>query len=232
MPSMSCVDFFQKMLPIGQDNSVTLFSENFSKLCGEYRVDVCKNAFNEGRAMFCAESMYGVPPIRDMVQDFGILPPHKCDLEQKEYASLINGHGTCVSVPTTVSVDRCDSLGRIIEDMAYYSMDTVRPAFIEKTLKGKFARDNDSADMIDIIIKSLRIDYTQLLASYGLSIEGDIRSMMNKGSTEIASLLATKKESWEQKLEKISDEFLALQKKRVSRNRSRVTGSTGLLALT
>ena len=52
-------------------------------------------------------------------------------------------------MPITNTED--DLAGRLIEDMAYQSSITVRPAYYDVTLKGKVSRDNDSGDMLDII---------------------------------------------------------------------------------
>lgn len=201
-------DYLQKMLPSAQDDSVTLYSDNYSKLGGNYRVDVCTNAFNEGRSMFWLEAMYGVPSLRDMDNDFGILPTPKYDEAQDEYFSFIHTiHASSIVIPITVPTEYRDTVGRIVEDMAYISSKTVRPAFIETTIKGKYTRDDDSADMIDIVMNGIRVDYTLLLNNYGLSIDSDMRSAMDKGSTDIASLFATKKDTWTSILEKYCDNF-------------------------
>ena len=73
-----------------------------------------------------------------------------------------------MSIPVTVPENRLDVVGRIVEDMAYESSELVRPAFIERTIKGKYARDTESADMIDIVMNGISTDYTLLLNTYGL----------------------------------------------------------------
>lgn len=187
-------------MPVSQDNEVVLYSENYKHLGGNYRVDVCQNAFNEGRALFWLEAMYGVPTLRNMERDFGILPVPKFDESKENYASFIHtGHGSSVTIPVTVR--DTDMVGRVLEDLTYDSAD-VRDAFIETTLKGKYARDNESADMIDIIINNIRTDYALLLNTYGLQLDNDMRTMMNSGSTEISSLFASKSESYNAAIEK------------------------------
>ena len=202
------INYLQKMLPSAQDDTVTLYSENYLKLGGNSRIDVCTNAFNEGRAMFWLEAMYGVPSFRDMGNDFGILPTPKYDEKQESYTSFIHTfHGSSLSIPVTVPENRLDVVGRIVEDMAYESSELVRPAFIERTIKGKYARDTESADMIDIVMNGISTDYTLLLNTYGLSIDGDMRKFMDKGSTEVTSLFAEKADKWTSILEKYCDNF-------------------------
>ncbi len=201
------INYLQKLMPISQDEEVVLYSENYAKLGGNYRVDVCKNAFAEGRSLFWLEAMYGVPSLRDMEMDFGILPAPKFDAEQEDYASFIHTtSGSSLVVPVTVG--DTDRVGRVIEDLTYNSSG-VRDAFVEVTLKGKLARDNDSADMIDIIIDSIRTDYALLLNAYGLALDGDMRGYMNSGSTDISSLFASKGEAYESALAKYCDAISA-----------------------
>lgn len=202
------IDYLQKMLPSAQDETVTLYSENYSRLGGNYRIDVCTKAFNEGRSMFWLEAMYGVPSLRDMGNDFGILPIPKYDENQENYSAFIHTiHGSSLVVPITLPKDRMTLVGRVMEDMAYYSSELVRPAFIDTTLKGKYARDNDSADMIDIVISNIRTDYALILNSYGLSIDKDMRSALDNGSTNVASLFAEKKDSWDAILKDYCEKF-------------------------
>ncbi len=183
------MNVLQKLMPISQDQTVTLYSENYKSLGGNYRIDVCQNAFNEGRALMWLEAMYGVPALRDMENDFGILPVPKYNEAQEHYGSFIHtSHGSCVAVPTTVK--SAEMIGTVLEDITYESSLTVRPAFIETTLKGKYARDNESADMIDLIINNIRTDYGLLLVGYGLGTDTDMRRLMDKGSTDAASVLA------------------------------------------
>ena len=61
--------------------------------------------------------------------------------------------------------------------------------------------------MIDIVMNGISTDYTLLLNTYGLSIDSDMRKLMDKGATEVASLFAEKAENWKSILEKYSDNF-------------------------
>ena len=100
-----------------------------------------------------------------------------------------------------ITVSDTDMVGRVLEDLTYASAG-VRAAFIDTTLKGKYARDNDSADMIDLIINNIRTDYALLLNTSGLTLDSDLRSAMDKGSTDIGSLFAAKLEPYQTALDK------------------------------
>ncbi len=198
------ISFIQKLMPLSLDPTVTLYSEFYKSLGGSYRTEVCQNAFMEGRALFWLEALYGVPTLRDMEYDFGILPVPKYDEKQEKYSAFIHTtHASSISIPKT-NTDT-DKTGRIIEDMTYYTTSTVKPSFIETTLKGKFSRDNDSEDMIDIILQKLRADLGIVLNYSGLTIDGDLRSYMDKGSSDISSLYAKKLEVYNSAIKKVTD---------------------------
>ncbi len=200
------ISSLQTMMPISQDAEVCLYSENYKHLGGNYRIDVCQNAFNEGRALFWLEAMYGVPDLREMENDFGILPVPKFSETQEGYSSFIHpGHASCVVVPVTAA--DLELTGSVLEDMAWYSSTTVRDAFVETTLKGKYARDNDSAESIDVIMNSIRMDYGLLLVGYGLTIDSGMRGLMDKGSTDITSFFAANAEKYTAVLDKYCASF-------------------------
>ena len=200
------ISTLQRLMPISGDPTVCLYSENFKHIGGNYRMDVCQNAFFEGRALFWLEAMYGVTTLRSMELDFGILPVPKYSEEQKDYSSFIHTvHGSSVAVPLTVTDPALT--GSILEELSYLSSGGARDAFIEKNLKGKISRDNESARSIDIIMNSICSDYTLLLTSYGLTIDTDMRKLMDQASTDVMSVFEKNTSKYEKILTKFNDAF-------------------------
>ena len=200
------ISTLQRLMPISGDPTVCLYSENFKHVGGNYRIDVCQNAFFEGRALFWLEAMYGVTSLRSMELDFGILPVPKYSEEQKDYSAFIHTvHGSSVAVPLTVKDPALT--GSILEELSYLSSGGARDAFIEKNLKGKISRDNESARSIDIIMNSICTDYTLLLTSYGLTIDSDMRKLMDKASTDVMSVFEKGVSKYEKILTKFNDTF-------------------------
>ena len=87
------------------------------------------------------------------------------------------------------------SNGMILEDMSFYSMELVRPAYFEKTLSGKIARDEDSIEMLEIITQSVAYDPAFLLLHNGiLHWRNGLRRAITQG-TPAASFVASQIES-------------------------------------
>ncbi len=107
--------------------------------------------FGENHALYGWATVSTIIKLRSSDIDFGILPAPKYDEEQEEYITSPHAYGnTMLTVPVTMS-DRLDETGFILEAFAAKSADVVTPAFYDKTLVGKSTRDNESAEILDMI---------------------------------------------------------------------------------
>ena len=154
--------------------------------------------FKENRALFVAMTGTNTVLFKDMESDFGIIPLPKYDASQPEYYTHCQPWGSAaVCVPVTCT--NLDRTGMIIEAMAAGGRYTSTPAAYEITLKTKYARDEESEKMLDIICEGSSYDfahiydwggiYTQLcnviakgdsFASKFESIEGKAQAAMEK----------------------------------------------------
>lgn len=106
--------------------------------------------FRNAHTLFTAAYINEVSALRDMDDDIGILPPPKFTEEQKNYRSLVEG-GALAVILKTLSPDRYENVGILLNALAYYSRQEVIPAYIEVLLKTKVSRDEESAAMIELI---------------------------------------------------------------------------------
>ncbi len=141
--------------------------------------------FASGTALFFTELICSVSGLREMDDDFGIIPAPKYDESQKEYINL-GGSPFFMIVPTT-SPDLART-GAIMEGLAYDSVGVVDVAYYEKLLKGKTSRDEASAEMLDLIFSTLQ--YYHPLANGHLNSPMADKYIWNS-STEIASYFAS-----------------------------------------
>ena len=117
-----------------------------------YSADFIK-IFEEGRSLFIDMNMHDVEQMRSMETDFGIIPWPKYD-EAAEYCTNVDaGTNMCV-IPMTATDPERTSI--ILEAMSAIGYNKVLPAYYEVALQTKASRDNDSAEMLDII-KAARI---------------------------------------------------------------------------
>ena len=131
--------------------------------------------FTDDKALFYSTVMYTVHKLRGMDSDFGILPMPKFDESQAVYYTWVSPWiASGLVVPS--SVPDPDRTGRILEDIAYESVQTVRPAYYDVTMEGKFTRDTESAAMIDIILDNRVYDLGMIYDFNGI---GSLLSVMN-----------------------------------------------------
>ena len=114
-----------------------------------------EDLFRAGRAMFADNDLGAAKAMRNMSDDFGILPWPKFTKEDR-YSTAVNGHASLMIMPITVP--DVNKSGMVIEALAAVSQMEVIPAFYDVSLKTKFSRDYESEAMIDIIKESLIYD--------------------------------------------------------------------------
>ena len=116
-------------------------------------------AFPERRGLFLIHKVENATAaLRDMDDDFAVLPLPKYDETQEHYYSLISGWVFCmVGMPKTLEDPAFN--GFVTEAIARAAYELVRPAAFETTLKGKTARDEESVAMLDLIFSTLYMDF-------------------------------------------------------------------------
>ena len=95
--------------------------------------------------------------MRGMEAEYGILPIPKLDEDQAEYYSLAHDLFNIYAVVSSVNALDLDGIGAVMEAMAIESYKVVTPAYYEVALKGKYSKDPQSWDMLDMIINNLKI---------------------------------------------------------------------------
>jgi len=114
--------------------------------------------FTSDRAAFSWLRLLWIPKLRGMDTDFGILPiPKINESNDTVYHSTVNVHTACaLAVPNTPGDTERTAI--IMEALSAESKYTLVPAYYEKNLLTKLARDDDSSDMLDIILSNKVLD--------------------------------------------------------------------------
>jgi len=162
--------------------------------------DVISKTFHSGRAMFLAHTLEaGILFLRDMKDDYGLLPMPKYDENQENYVSFISAFvSTFTAIPSNSNIEKSAFL---MEAMAYAGYNTIRPNIYEKALKIKVSRDVESAKVIDMIIESCYLDLNGLY-NFGNSCEIIRAAMFDKKA------LASEYEKKEGAIQKDIDKFI------------------------
>jgi len=167
--------------------------------------DDVNNMFSVGRALFHAETIRIVQVLRTSDVEFGVLPAPKFDEEQDFYRAYADSW--CIS-PACVPVTASDTerSGFVLQALSEYSSTTTRPAYYDIVLTGKSLRDDESAEMLDIIFDSFTLDNCDIYQWSGLL--GPIKSSF-KGTTSenLATILAANSTAVKAAIDKTVEAF-------------------------
>lgn len=94
--------------------------------------------------------------MRNMQDDYGVLPYPKYDENQKEYYSFTHDFYGAVVIPNTNG--NPDTVGAVLEAMASFSYRDTIPAYLDTVLKGQYMSDPQSRRMIDTVVDGIYID--------------------------------------------------------------------------
>jgi len=114
--------------------------------------------FSSNRVAFGWCRLYMIPRLRGMDADFGILPiPKIYEAADTVYYSTVNVHTSCaLAIPVTAQ--DLDRTAIIMEALAAESRYLLPPAYYDVALRTKHARDDESSEMLDIILNNKVLD--------------------------------------------------------------------------
>lgn len=107
--------------------------------------------FKSGHSLFSSGAIAEMALLRDMPDDFGVIPFPKYNEEQDRYYTRVCG-GFPFVTPTTITSP--EIAGALMEAMACETHNSVIPAYYETSLKDKFSRDPDTTEMLDLIFNT------------------------------------------------------------------------------
>ena len=171
--------------PVGTDDSIAIMT-----------------AFGAGQFMMTDNKLYQSPIyLRDMEDDFMILPMPKLDLDQPHYNTRIHDSCTIFGVPVTVSGTDC--LSAALEALASESFKEVTPAYYEIALKVKFTRDSDSGRMIELCHENVTIDFAAQWSNKLGDINHFFRGRADAKDEAIASAIQRNQKVWAKAMDKL-----------------------------
>ena len=158
--------------------------------------------FGAGQYMMTCNKLFQSPIyLRDMEDDFKILPLPKLNEEQSHYNTRIHDSCTIFGVPVTVPGTDCVSAA--LEALSSEACKEVTPAYYEIALKVKFTRDSDSGRMIELVHENVSIDFAAQWSNKLGDINHFFRKCADAGSESIASTMQKNQKVWAKSMEKL-----------------------------
>lgn len=162
MPTITILEeknlaIIEKIYMVMYDNSNTfnlqkLYSQGITAI-----YPVARAMFAENRLLFYWVRLREVETFRGLETDFGMLPMPTYDESQKRYYTALNSYvGTTLGVVSICS--HPEEVSIVLESLAEQSHKILMPAYYDINLTSKIARDNESEEMLDIIISTGIVD--------------------------------------------------------------------------
>ena len=161
--------------------------------------------FQGDRALFFMHKLESAAVhLRDMESDYLILPSPKWDEAQESYYSFVSPHGSCfIALPQTVAGN--EDYGFLTEALARYSNQYVRPIAYDLVYKEKDSRDERSAEVLNILLDNLYIDFVSLYNSASLN-DSLVTVLFN--DKPFVSTMEKKQSAMDKALVKLSDSWM------------------------
>jgi len=157
--------------------------------------------FEENRGLFWITNLQMVIRLREMETDFGIAPCPKYDQQQEDYCNVVWFVGSYSTVPVS-ALNPAES-GFILEALAAKSREILRPAYYETALSLKYLRDEESIEMLDLVIDNRAYELEQAF-DFGSTSAIDTIVLNEK---EPASTFASSSKSIASKIEKTLEQI-------------------------
>ncbi|MBO5273414.1 MAG: hypothetical protein J6I45_02240 [Clostridia bacterium] len=163
--------------------------------------------FANNQALYMTSWLGDASRYRDMEADFGIIPYPKYDEKQENYATSFLDRTDIFVIPVTADLE---FVPIITEVMAAESYKLVIPAFYDIALKTKYSRDNESQEMIDLILDNIKFDFGHIYANFigGTPPSQYPRNVVtNNKSKDFSSLYASAEKVVNKNIEKLIGKF-------------------------
>ncbi|MBQ7500223.1 MAG: hypothetical protein IJT91_04950 [Clostridia bacterium] len=160
--------------------------------------------FREDRALFYPERIYYAQDFRDMETDFGMIPYPKWDANQENYLTESQDGYSIGVVP--IDITDKELTGAMIEALTAESKRTVIPTYNEQALTYKYTRDEESAEMLDLIRENVRTSFGQFYLG-NACVSYWVRLLLMEKNTNFVSFYAANKTGYDRTLKKVIKAF-------------------------
>lgn len=153
--------------------------------------------------------------LRSMNDDYGILPYPKLDETQEDYYTHMLGRTGTFFLPITITDEKKEVVGNVVECLSAYSYKMLRPAIYDVSLTGKGVRDDDSLEMLNLVMDSRTYDFSMFLEgsfSFKFSPASAYRNNLAKKNTNITSFYDSNKASVESFLDDLVEKIQEQEK--------------------
>jgi len=143
--------------------------------------------FVNGHILFFPEKFLEASSMRDMADEYGILPMPKYDSDQENYISCSRDAMNAVAVMR--NIDDPEMVGKVTEALCLYGRQLITPAYYETTLKFRYLSDPDAVYVLDLIRDTLTFDFAMTYTNAMGLVYSVLGDNIQSGNKDISSVL-------------------------------------------
>lgn len=140
------------------DKYFDIIYDETTAICYQRKLKSASGIWNNNQGLFWMSTLGNVPKMRTMEADFGIVPYPKMDALQENYYQTISPYNSQFYCAPKL-LENPERTGTVLDALAYYGAEIVTPAYYEKTIVGQSTRDEESIEMLDIILSTISYDF-------------------------------------------------------------------------
>ncbi|MCL1792489.1 MAG: extracellular solute-binding protein [Oscillospiraceae bacterium] len=163
------------------------------------------NMFKNNQALLATGALGDAELFRAMDSDFGIIPYPKYDEKQEKYLAGVAPYYSLFCIPGN-SVT-AEMTGAAMEAMASESYKSVTPIYFDVMMKLKFARDETSSKIIDILRESAYIDFSTLFNESINNPWGILDALVGSKTNNFASWHEKNEQKMQSSINKLIEEI-------------------------
>ncbi|MBR5870878.1 MAG: hypothetical protein IKZ09_07565 [Clostridia bacterium] len=168
-----------------------------------------RKAFANQKLLFLNDYLAAVKDLRDMKDDYGILPIPKMDESVEKYRSVSHDTALVGGIPTTCGEP--EKICTVLEALCSMSHNTTMITYFESAMKVKYARDESSSKMIDLLHDSISMSFPYAYASQINNYHENFRTLYDSGKANYSTTYAKKKKATDKAFEKLITKYMEMQ---------------------
>ncbi len=181
---------------------------NFATVPGVDEAQYYQNqraAFANRQQLFLNDYLAAVKDLRDMKDDYGILPIPKFDETVDVYRSIAHDTAEVGAIPTTCQIP--ETVCTVLEALCSMSHNTTMQTYFESAMKVKYARDEKSSAMIDLLHDSITQNFCYAFSPQINDYLEIFRALFDQKSAAYSTELAKREKAMNKRLEKLIDAY-------------------------
>lgn len=191
------IDKLATLLSSKSGMAICASTDNFNAETGGYVY-----VFTVRRSLFLTAEIKTAQLLRDMEDNFGIVPFPKYDEEQQNYQTTMVHQMMYLTIPTTNT--HLDMTATVTEVMAHDSYESVLPVYYSNVVEHKGLRNEDSVEMLEIMRSTRGMDMAVAFA-WNDTLREKLRNALFVGNNQVASIVAAQESVINSNIEKFME---------------------------